>query len=159
MSETEIFPPEIDTLIPVALKKGFDRSNARIADEEQIEKNKLRPGRGHKVTDASRLEVMLMSFFGYTQQQMADYYGFKDPKSIRDHYGECLVVAETFVDVEVFKAWLKNVQDGKEATILRYLEAKFNRMHNVPPPAAQPERKALNKENIRKLIEEVENEF
>lgn len=170
-NEVEIIPP-LDSpkperrAEPPVFIRGHDRSEARkeedaadagviAGDDDEI----LDGRRKHYKTKKSSLEVSLMTFFGYSQVEVAQHIGYKDPKTLRKHYREELELARTIVDVEVFKAWFSNIQAGKEMTILRYLEHKFDRLRPPPPKTGEEEMRPLTEQKLRELAHKINQEF
>lgn len=120
----------------VRIKKGFDRSVARIEEDDGTLPDNPAHRPPHAKTEATKAIVMLLAAFGIPQIQIANYIGIKSDDTLRKHYREELANAETQIDAQVISAWMKNVQEGKEMTVLRYMERKFLKPDQpfIPPP-------------------------
>lgn len=112
----------------------------------------------HIPNDATRTAVMLLAAFGIAQVKIAAYIGLRSDVTLRKHYREQLDNAETNLDAQVIAAWMKNIQEGKEMTVLRYMERKFLKpdMPMLPPP---PERVEVTAERVREMVKKIREEF
>lgn len=152
-----------DLTPPVIKRKFSEYSESRIMEDPELEY--LRPdededpGRPtHVPNDTTKAAVTLLSAFGIAQIKIAAYIGLKSDKTLRKHYRTQLDAAETTVDAAVISAWMKNVQDGKEMTVLRYMERKFLKP-DAPPPPPSPERVEATAERVRELVKKMREEF
>lgn len=105
-------------------KKGSDYSEARKIENAEYEEP---PGSGrlpHEPNDATKALVTMLAAFRIPKARIAEALKISHPTLLK-YYRHELDNAETIVDAAVLTAWMKNVQAGKEMTILRYMENKY----------------------------------
>ena len=104
---------------PVFEDENATRSQARIEEDED--------GRGrhaHAPNPATQAMVTLMAAYRIPHYRIASALKISF-KTLKKHYVFELENAETMVDAEVLKAWMKLVQAGDSLTVNRYMERKF----------------------------------
>ncbi len=149
-------PPEI---IPPEIRKTPARIAEEYADEGLPEPLKDVGGRpAHQPTDATRAVVALLVAFKFPHWKIAHYLGLKDERTIRKHYAEELEHGDIKIKAMVIGAWAKNVQAGKEMTILRYMETEVMRP-DLPPPPPDQEEKPVTRERVRDVLKQLREEF
>jgi hypothetical protein len=137
------------------------RSNNRILDDE-IEELRGEPERGrpaHIPTEALKGAVTMLCAFRLPQNRIASALGIS-VKILRTHYRHELDNAEAVVDAQVLTAWMKNVQRGKEMTILNYMQHRFFK-HDVYTPPLPPatDEAEVTEETVRALAQKVNEDF
>lgn len=144
---------------PPVFKHGSEMSEARRIEDQEEEADYVDGRPRHQPTTDTITAVMLLSAFGKSQLEIANYIGLKTPKTLMRHYREHIEKAETMLDATVIGAWMKNVQEGKEMTVLRYMERKFLKPDTSHIPfVAPPEEVELTKERMRQIMQEIEDE-
>lgn len=134
------------------------KTPARIAEELMDEYGLEEPrGRGrpkHVPTEATRAVVALLAAFKFPDWKIASYLGLKDERTVRKHYAEELEHGDIKIKAMVLGAWAKNVQLGKEMTILRYMETEIMRPDLPVPPPSQ-EQKLVTEDRVRAMLKQI----
>jgi hypothetical protein len=92
-----------------------------VQDEE--EQNK-KHGNAHIPNEGTRGAVTMLSAFRIPHHRICAALNITKP-TLYKHYARELENAETIVDAEVLKGWMKLVKAGDSLTINRYMERKF----------------------------------
>ena len=101
------------------------RSENNVEEQEHADVERENRGRpDHVPTDQNRAIIQLLAGFRTGQQDIARCLKMSI-NTLRKHYMDDLITAQTKIDAVVLNAWYKNVKAGKEMTILRYLENRF----------------------------------
>lgn len=144
---------------PPVFKPGSMVSEARLREDEAEE---AKPGMGpprHQRTEAIAGAVTMLAGFRISHERIARALNISS-HILRKYYRFELDNAETQIDAQVLQAWMKNVQKGKEMTILSYMQNKFfkNGIYDPAPPPATDEIE-VNEETIRQIAAKINEEY
>ncbi len=115
--------------------RGTGKTRARIEEDKEEKPKGGRPP--HEPNEAFRGAVTMLVAFRIPIYRIAQAMKIAE-STLRIHYAHEIENAETIVDSAVLTAWMKNVQRGKEMTILRYMEQKYRLNNHDGVAAALP---------------------
>ncbi len=106
---------------PVFESRDAPRSQARVEEDE------ARRGPGapaHAPNEGTRGAVTMLAAFRIPHHRICAALNLTKP-TLYKYYARELENAETIIDAEVLKGWMKLVKAGDSLTINRYMERKF----------------------------------